>query len=159
MCVQLRKTSPASTHAYYQCRLVPPGAHMSVIELPLVPIVKNRYMSTLNVSPSAANRLHHALLLSTRADFCLLGLIWLILSSLGFLWFLWFKLIMCRPFNVCSTAANRLQHALLRYYSRLGSFVFYVASLGSCGLKSLCVDPEMCVQLRKISLASTLAYY
>ena len=66
---------------------------------------------------------------------------------------------MCRPFNVCSTAANRLQHALLRYYSRLGSFVLYVASPASAGLKPLCVDPEMCVQLRRKCLASTLAYY
>ena len=47
MCVQLRKMSLASTLAYYQSRLLPPGAHLTFMELPLVPIVKNRYMSTI----------------------------------------------------------------------------------------------------------------
>ena len=47
MCVQLRKISLAHTSAYYQSRLVPPGAHFSFMALPLVPIVKIRHMSTL----------------------------------------------------------------------------------------------------------------
>ena len=39
-----------------------------------------------------------------------LRLICLLWSSL---WLMWFKIDMCRPLNVCPTAANRLLHAFL----------------------------------------------
>ena len=48
MCVaNCCKMSPASPFAYYPSRLVPPGAHLSFVELPLVPEVRNQHMSTL----------------------------------------------------------------------------------------------------------------
>ena len=38
--------SPACRTAYYRSNVVPPEAHLSFMELPLVPVVKNRYVST-----------------------------------------------------------------------------------------------------------------
>ena len=47
MCVGNRsKTSSACRTAYYRSNLVPPEAHLSFTVLPLVPVVKNRYVST-----------------------------------------------------------------------------------------------------------------
>ena len=47
MCVgNCSKTSSACHTAYYRSNVVPPEAHLSFTVLPLVPVVKNRYVST-----------------------------------------------------------------------------------------------------------------
>ena len=47
VCRQLLQNVFSISFAYYPSRLVPPGAHLSFVELPLVPEVRNQHMSTL----------------------------------------------------------------------------------------------------------------
>ena len=130
------------------------------MELLLVPVVRNHYMSPFDGCPTAVKCLQCPLLLITITDMCPTRPICLLWSSC---WFLWSVISIYRPFHWCQTAANvsKVPSCLLSLQTCApwGSFVSYGAPFGSCGQKSLYVALWWVSDCCKISPGSPLAYY